>query len=94
MDIFLVIFSAVFLIVFYAVHLKSNQIEKAHQQEVLQLKNIISELLLIQKQQNGALELSQQLKIKLQDSRVIIDNKMLNLQNELISKLVENNLID
>ena len=38
-------------------------------------------------------KLSDDLKIKLQDSRVEIDKKLLNLQNELIEKLVDNNLV-
>ena len=65
-----------------------------HLKEVLNLNEIIIDLMLKQKNQKEALQLAEDLNFKLQISRVIIDQKILNLQGELISKLAENRLID
>ena len=90
--IFFVIIILTFLLIYFM--FKTIKIKKEHRKEVFKLQNIISELLFAQKNQSNALQLSDDLKLKLQSSREIIDKKMLDIQNELITKLVSNNLVE
>ncbi len=94
MNILFILTLLILLICFYFLFQENNKIKIQHRAEILNLKTIISELISIQNKQNGAIQLTEELRIKLQNSRVIIDKKMLNLQNELIEKLVNNGLID
>lgn len=80
------------LLLFFIV--ENIKIKKHHENEVVNLKSIITDLLFAQNQQKNALQLSDELKIKLQTSRVVIDEKMISLQNDLISKLIDNNLVE
>ena len=80
------------LLLFFIV--ENINIKKHHENEVVNLKSIITDLLFAQNQQKNALQLSDELKIKLQTSRVVIDEKMISLQNDLISKLIDNNLVE
>lgn len=94
MNLFLVVLILILLVAFYFLFQENKKIKVQHQQEVLNLNTIISELISVQTQQNGALQLSEELKLKLLKSRVEIDKKLLNLQNELIVKLSTNGLAD
>jgi hypothetical protein len=94
MDLIFVLTTTVLIIAFCFLFQENHKIKRQHRTEILNLNTIISELLSIQNQQNGAVQLSDDLKIKLQNSRVEIDKKLLNLQSELIEKLVINELLD
>ena len=94
MNLFLVVLIVFLVVAFYFLFQENKKIKVQHQQEVLNLNTIISELIFVQTQQNGALQLSEELKLKLLKSRVEIDKKLLNLQNELIVKLSTNGLAD
>ena len=93
MNIYFLMLIAILTVPFFLIVLQYNKMKNAHEIEISKLNAIIVELLTVQSQQNGAIKLSDDLKIKLQDSRVEIDKKLLNLQNELIEKLVDNNLV-
>ena len=86
----------VLVLIFLLLHFisKNSKMKNRHLKEVLNLNEIIIDLMLKQKNQNEALQLAEDLNFKLQISRGIIDQKILNLQGELISKLAENRLID
>ncbi len=94
MNLLLIVTVFILLVCFYFLFKENYKIKAQHREEILNLNTIISELVSIQNKQSGAIQLSEELKIKLQNSRVVIDKKMLNLQNELIEKLVDNGLAD
>ena len=73
---------------------KNYNLKTRHQAEIDNLNAIISELLFVQSKHSSALQLSDDLLIKLKKSRVEIDKKLLNLQNDLIEKLITNNLLN
>ena len=80
--------------IFYYLFIEIYNLKSQHRLEIAHLNGIISELLHVQSQREGALKLSDDLNCKLKNSRVEIDKKLLNLQGELIEKLVNNNLIN
>ena len=94
MSLFLTVIIVSLLACFLIFFKNNKKMNQQHRSEIVHLKNIISDLLLLQNQQNGAVKLSDDLKIKLHNSRVEIDKKLLNLQNELIEKLIDNRLAD
>ena len=94
MNLFLIVLIVALIGAFYFLFQENKKMKAKHQQEVLNLKTIISELVSIQTQQNGAIQLSEELKLRLLKSRVEIDKKLLNLQNQLIVKLSTNGLAD
>ena len=94
MSFFLIVVIAGLLVCFLIFFQNNQKMNRQHKKEIINLKNITSELLKLQNQHIGAVKLSDDLKIKLQNSRVEIDKKLLNLQGELIEKLVFNKLID
>ena len=94
MNIFFVIVALVLLGTFCYSLQKNYNLKTKHQAEIDNLNAIISELLIIQSKHSSALQLSDDLLMRLKNSRVEIDKKLLNLQNELIEKLVTNNLFE
>lgn len=94
MNIFLIIIITVLIFLLFYTALEYKKIKLAHDVEISNLNLIITDLLSIQNKQNSAVKLSNDLKLKLQNSRVTIDKNLLNLQNELIQTLKENNLVD
>ena len=94
MSFFLIVVIAGLLVCFLIFFQNNQKMNRQHKKEIINLKNIISNLLKLQNQHIGAVKLSDDLKVKLQNSRVEIDKKLLNLQGELIEKLVFNKLID
>lgn len=94
MNLFLVFVMSTLIAVFVFFLLENRKIKISHQNEVARLKALITELLQIQSQQQGALQLSDELKFKLQQSRVEIDKKLINLQGELIEIVAINGLAD
>ena len=79
---------------FYLLFKENHKIKTEYRKEISNLNSIISDLLKLQNQQNGAVKLSDELLKKLHESRLKIDKNLLNLQHELIEKLIDNNLIN
>ena len=79
---------------FFILILENLKIIASHQKELIHLNDIITELRATQSTQNGIVLLSDALICKLNQSRVEIDKKMLNLQNDLIEKMIDNSLIE
>ena len=93
MNLFIIITILLFFGIFCYLFLEIYNLKSQHRLEIANLNGIISELLHVQSQREGALKLSDDLNGILKNSRVEIDKKLLNLQGELIEKLVNNNLI-
>lgn len=91
MDLFFILIFLVMLLSFFILFQENFKIKTKHKAEVASLNDIISELLLIQSKQNGKVLLSDGLLQKIHRSRVEIDKKLLNLQDELIKKLISTN---
>ena len=71
-----------------------EELKKKHTLDIEKLLLVIDELLLVQNKQKESIILSEKSENKLQTSRIIIDKKILDLQNELITKLSDHKLID
>ena len=80
---FVLISVLTFCVLFFFI--ENKKIQKEHQLELGRLNALISDLRAIQIGQQQALKLSDDLKLKLETSRIEIDQKMLNLQ--MISEL-------
>lgn len=87
--ILLVFFALVVFLIF-----KMEELKKKHTLDIEKLLLVIDELLLVQNKQKESIILSEKSENKLQTSRIIIDKKILDLQNELITKLSDHKLID
>ncbi len=82
----------IILIVFY-IYL-FQKLKYKHKSEIKTSQLVIDELKQIQNKQKETIFLSEQSEIKLQSSRLNIDKELIDLQNELVSKLISNKLID
>lgn len=94
MNIFFVVIVLVLFGTFCYMFQNNYNLKNKHQVEIDNLNAIISELLIIQSKHSSALQLSDNLLIRLKNSRVEIDKKLLNLQSDLIEKLATNNLLN
>ena len=94
MNLFFLIIILVLLVTFYYLFQNNYNLKNKHQAEIDNLNAIISELLIIQSKHSSALQMSDDLLNRLKNSRVEIDKKLLNLQSELIEKLINNKLVE
>lgn len=72
---------------------KIDKLKSEHVIEIHKLQLIIDELILVHDKQKNNVVLSEHAQTNLQKSRTILDEKILELQKELINELSINNLI-
>ena len=94
MNIFFAALILALIVAFYLLFNENKRIKQHHHLEILNLNKIIEDLQYLQNKQNSIVQICDDLNKKLYNSRGEIDKKMLNLQRELIDKLVINGLID
>ena len=94
MNIFFAAVILALIVAFYLLFHENKRIKQYHHLEILNLYKIIEDLQNAQNKQNSIVQICDELNKKLYNSRGEIDKKMLNLQRELIDKLVNNGLID
>ena len=94
MNLFFLIIILVLLVTFYYLFQNNYNLKNKYQAEIDNLNAIISELLIIPSKHSSALQMSDDLLNRLKNSRVEIDKKLLNLQSELIEKLINNKLVE
>ena len=94
MNIFFAAVILALIVAFYLLFHENKRIKKHHQLQILNLYKIIEDLQYAQNKQNSIVQICDELNKKLYNSRGEIDKKMLNLQRDLIDKLVNNGLID
>lgn len=87
---FIIILLTVFSI-YLITQIKSNN--QKHQRKILELKTVISNLLVEQNVQSSNLIISDELKNKLKDARITIDENIMELQYDLVSIVSKNNLL-
>lgn len=77
--------------IYLITQIKSNN--QKHQRKILELKTVISNLLVEQNVQSSNLIISDELKNKLKDARITIDENIMELQYDLVSIVSKNNLL-
>jgi Flp pilus assembly protein TadB len=87
---FIIILLTVFSI-YLITQIKSNNLK--HQRKISELKTVISNLLVEQNVQSSNLIISDELKNKLKDARITIDENIMELQYDLVSIVSKNNLL-
>ena len=87
---FIIILLTVFSI-YLITQIKSNN--QKHQRKILELKTVISNLLVEQNVQSSNLIISDELKNKLKDARITIDENIMELQYDLVSIVSKNDLL-
>lgn len=77
--------------IYLITQIKSNN--QKHQRKILELKTVISNLLVEQNVQSSNLIISDELKNKLKDARITIDENIMELQYDLVSIVSKNDLL-
>lgn len=77
--------------IYLITQIKSNN--QKHQRKISELKTVISNLLVEQNVQSSNLIISDELKNKLKDARITIDENIMELQYDLVSIVSKNNLL-
>lgn len=77
--------------IYLITQIKSNNLK--HQRKISELKTVISNLLVEQNVQSSNLIISDELKNKLKDARITIDENIMELQYDLVSIVSKNNLL-
>jgi hypothetical protein len=76
-------------ILYVTYQFKENK--KIHSEKIINLQNVIFDLLQEQKQQSLHLKLSDELKNKLLEARISIDENIMDLQHDLVSVISKKN---
>jgi len=71
----------------------NRRIRNRHEQHIFELQHMIVKLAEVGERRAGQLQLSDDLRIKLENARREIDREMMNLQKDMASTLSKNNLI-
>lgn len=77
--------------IYLITQIKSNN--QKHQRKISELKTVISNLLVEQNVQSSNLIISDELKNKLKDARITIDENIMELQYDLVSIVSKNDLL-
>ena len=77
--------------IYLITQIKSNNLK--HQRKISELKTVISNLLVEQNVQSSNLIISDELKNKLKDARITIDENIMELQYDLVSIVSKNDLL-
>lgn len=91
---FIVILSAFLFSIILFLTFKLKKQEEDHSVKIKFLQNIIDNLMLMQKNQESKVKLSNKLIQNLHNARTDIDKSVFGLQKEIIEKLTANNLLE
>ena len=94
MNIFIIVVMLFLFGAFCYLFQKNYNLKTNHQVEIDNLNVIISELLIMQSKYSSAIQLSDDLLFRLKNARIEIDKKLINLQSDLISKLIDSKFND